>query len=451
VSTELDRIWSQVQAQLTHAVEEPVYRIWLEPLRAVDLTGHNLTLEAPTQTCTWVRERFGRVLQTCAAAVIGPEVALDVVESGCSAPRRRAPACALPTAIHTATTHPRPSVGQNPKLTFDQFVIGDSNRLAHAAALAVSELPSQAYNPLFVCGPPGVGKTHLLSSIASFIAIHNPTLQLRATTGESFTNDFLSALTSSKLDTFKAGFRHVDVLLIDDVQFLERKTKTEEEFFHTFNALYDAGSQIVLTSDRPPSDLRALEDRLRERFQSGLVADIRPPDLPTRLAILRKRAQHDGIDPVDSGALDTIAKRVSHNVRALEGALIRAVAYSSLTGRPLDAELATEVLDGLYPQSQPAGRSIAEIQAAACDQFGVSSAELVSRTRATRVAQPRQAAMYLARELTRESLPTIARQFGGRDHTTVLHACRRTQQRMTADSAYRDAIESLRAKLQSSS
>ena len=233
-------------------------------------------------------------------------------------------------------------------------MIGDSNRLAHAAALTVAEMPAQAYNPLFICGPPGVGKTHLLSSIASLLLSHNPGLTVRCITGEAFTNEFLGALSGGRTDDFKTSFRQVDVLLLDDVQFLERKTKTEEEFFHTFNALYDAGRQVVLTSDRPPQDLQALEDRLRERFEAGLVADIKPPELATRLAILRKRAHHDRIELEDEEVLRVIAERVTLNVRALEGALIRVVAFSSLTGRALSVELATEVLDGLYPRRESA-------------------------------------------------------------------------------------------------
>jgi chromosomal replication initiator protein len=283
------------------------------------------------------------------------------------------------------------------------------------------------------------------------IATYNPALNVRCSTGESFTNDFIRALGSSQLDSFKTGFRHVDVLLIDDVQFLERKTRTEEEFFHTFNALYDAGSQIVLSSDRPPRDLQALEDRLRERFQSGLVADIRPPGLSTRMAILRKRAQHDGLESVDTATLEAIAKRITLNVRALEGALIRVVAFASLTGRSLSAELAAEVLDGLYPKLDTPTRSIAEIKAAACQQFGVSPEELVSSGRAARLAWPRQVAMYLARELTEESLPAIGREFGGRDHTTVLHACRRISARMSANVSSRAAVEELRTRLTSQS
>ncbi len=447
MSTELEHIWSQVRAELSATVDEPIYRIWLEPLRVVELAGSNLIVEAPAQTYGWVRERFGRVLQTCAAAVLSADLTVEIVEAQ-EGSRHAGAAPPTPSAnVRADPPQPLQEACGNPKLTFDQFVIGDSNRLAHAAALTVSELPAHAYNPLFICGPPGVGKTHLLRSIATFIAAHSPGLHLRNTTGEAFTNDFLRALGSSRVDTFKSSFRHVDVLLIDDVQFLERKARTEEEFFHTFNALYDAGSQIVLTSDRPPNDLQALEDRLRERFQSGLVADIRPPDLPTRLAILRKRAQHDEINPVDPQALELIATRIALNVRALEGALIRVVAFSSLTGRPLTAELATEVLDGLYPQEIPPTRSIAEIKAATCEQFGISAEELVSSARNSRLAWPRQIAMYLARELTQESLPAIGREFGGRDHTTVLYAWKRTEERMSANPSSRVAVEHLRERL----
>jgi chromosomal replication initiator protein len=326
-------------------------------------------------------------------------------------------------------------------------VIGDSNRLAHAAALTVSELPAQAYNPLFICGPPGVGKTHLLRAISALICAHNPRLVVRSTTGEAFTSEFIAALGSSQLESFKASFRHVDVLLIDDVQFLERKTRTEEEFFHTFNVLYDCGSQIVLTSDRPPTDLQALEDRLRERFQAGLVADIRPPDYTTRLAILRKRTHDDDIDVADEHALEAIAERISSNVRALEGALIRAVAFSSLTGRPLTSELAGEVLDGLYQRRAQRSTSIEQIKAAVCEQFGVSRQELVSSARTARVTWPRQAAMYLARELTPQSLPAIGREFGGRDHTTVMHALKRTEEHIATNPALRAAVEELRKRL----
>ena len=474
-------MWMQVQAELALAVDETTYRVWLEPLRARELHGERLLVEAPPQACGWIRDRFGRVLQRSAARVIGAETVIELVacppvedrndrplsgggSAGRGALRRGGGAAAADDGRRRAGGADAedgsrfdfgPSSGPlgNPKLTFEQFVIGDSNRLAHAAALAVAEMPSQAYNPLFICGPPGVGKTHLLSAIASLLLAHSPGLSVRATTGEAFTNEFLLALSDGRTDLFKSRFRDVDVLLMDDVQFLERKTKTEEEFFHTFNALHDGGRQIVLTSDRPPRDLQALEDRLRERFQAGLVADVAPPDLPTRMTILRKRADHDRVVLADGEALQIIAERIDTNVRALEGALIRIVAFSSLTGRALTGDLAREVLDSLYPRgSLPARsreRSVKEIQTAACRHFGISPEELLSTGRTARVTWPRQVAMFLARELTGESLPAIGRQFGGRDHTTVLHACRRTATRISEDGVCRDTVDRLRATLRS--
>jgi chromosomal replication initiator protein len=457
-----------VQAELALTVDEPTYRIWLEPLRARELTGERLLVEAPPQACGWIRDRFSRVLRASAAIAVGTDVVVEIIS--CASPaaeihsgdasivsgegtsarsrrgarRSRAP---IRERAPELDLHPPGGPLGNPKLTFDQFVIGDCNHLAHAAALAVAEMPAQAYNPLFICGPPGVGKTHLLSSIAGLLLSHSPGLAVRCTTGEAFTNEFLLALGDGQTDGFKARFRHIDVLLLDDVQFLERKAKTEEELFHTFNALHDGGRQIVLTSDRPPHDLQALEDRLRDRFEAGLVADIKPPALATRLAILRKRAHQDRIDLAEDLALDVIAERIENNIRALEGALIRVVAFSSLTGRPLTADLAREVLDSLYPRSAKDDRrsasSIAEIQAATCKHFGLSPEELLSSVRTPGIAWPRQIAMYLARELTGESLPAIGRHFGGRNHTTVLHAWRRTTARIIDDDTSRAAVEKL--------
>jgi chromosomal replication initiator protein len=422
--------WRLIRAEMQRAVSESTWQQWLEPLTARELRGRTLVVEAPDAIRPWVAQRFGRLLRGCTAAVLGPDAQLELVAPG-SAPQPARRATELADESY------------NPRHTFEQFVIGDSNRLAHAAALAVAEMPGLAYNPLFLCGPPGLGKTHLLNSIANYVTAYGGGATVRYTTAEAFTNHFVGALHGHDVESFKHAYRGVDVLLVDDVQFLQAKAKTEQEFFHTFNALHQAGAQIVLTSDRLPCDLGELEERLRERFEAGLVTDIRAPDVSTRLAILRKRVQQDGVGELDPDALRLIADRVTDNVRALEGALIRVVAFGSLTGREVTPGLTAEVLDGLYPAHRARARSttVQEIQETTAEAFGLSVETLVSTSRAVAVAWPRQVAMYLARELTDQTLPAIGRAFGGRNHTTVLHACRRTADRIAGDA---DAFETVR-------
>jgi chromosomal replication initiator protein len=447
VTAQLDHLWPRIRAELAAAVDHSVYRVWLEPLQPVELAGDRLLLSAPDRTAVWVGERFATLLETCTSRALGRDMTVEVVAATpARASSRRLPSHA-PGPDHEPAGYGEREAPANPKLTFEHFVIGDSNRLAHAAALTVAEMPAQAYNPLFICGAPGLGKTHLLQSIAAYVQAHGDGLTVRLTTGEAFTNEFLIALRGGDMDAFKARFRSIDVLLVDDVQFLERKTRTEEEFFHTFNVLTSVGSQVVLTSDRPPRDLEALEDRLRERFQSGLVAEISPPDLSTREAILRKRVASDQLDVSDDDLLRQIAAGAPDNVRGLEGALIRVVAFASLAGRPLTADLAREVIAGLYSRDHRAQPTLNDIRTAACELFDVSSEKLMSADRRAVVAWPRHVAMYASRQLTDESLPAIGRFFGGRDHTTVLHACRRTAKRMADDPDARADVAALLDRL----
>jgi chromosomal replication initiator protein len=431
---DVQHAWRRIRDELRRAVGDSTWQLWLEPLDARRLEGDTLVIEAPAESRAWVETSFARLLAGCAKAVLGSQTCVKLVAAGSEPARPKAPRVFTGAEL-------------NPRFTFDQFVIGDANRLAHGAALAVAEAPSLNFNPLFICGPPGLGKTHLLHSIGNYLAAHADGLTVVYTTVEAFTDHFVGALHTGALDAFKATYRGVDVLLVDDVQFLQSKARTEQEFFHTFNALHGAGAQLVLTSDRLPRDLDALEDRLRERFEAGLVADVRPPDLTTRRTILRKRVQQDGLEGVDPAAVEVIAVRVESHIRALEGALIRVAAYASLTGRPFTAELASEVLDGLYPGVRPHRHTVSDIQLRTCEAFGLSMDELLSTSRAAPVAWPRQVAMYLARELTDQTLPAIGRAFGGRNHTTVMHACRRTAERMASDPEAYDTVRRLTADL----
>ena len=420
-----DSAWREIRGRLRTTLGESMYTVWVEPLVLHALHQHTLVLTGPPQTASWFRKRYGVALQRCARDVLGPQARVTFLDEQAS------PSAAEPTERGPAATD-----ALNPRYSFDQFIIGDTNRLAHAAALAVAELPGQAYNPLFLYAPPGLGKTHLLHAIGNYVLAYGGGTKVRYTTAEAFTNHFISSLTKRSVDRFKQAYRDADVLLIDDVQFLASKAKTEEEFFHTFNALYDNGRQLVLTADRLPSQLEGMAERLRERFEAGLVADMQAPDFDVRVAILRKRATLDGVPPTEDGVLETIAERVTDNVRALEGALIRIVAYHSLTGEPITRSLAVTVLDRLHYARAGAGATgptLDSVKSTVAAHYGLSVGELTSASRAARIAWPRQLAMHLARELTGAPLTVIGSAFGGRNHATIVHACKRVAERLAVD------------------
>jgi chromosomal replication initiator protein len=429
---EPDAAWRQVRAELQRVVGESTFEIWLAPVRLRSWEGDVLLLDAPLTTRSWISERFGHVLERCATATVGAPVRILFLGDGAAAggAQELAPNEALGAPLH-------------PRYSFDQFVIGDSNRLAHAAALAVAELPGQAYNPLFLHAPPGLGKTHLLHAIGNYIHAFGAGTSVRYATVEAFTNQFIAALGAKSVERFKRAYRDPDVLLIDDVQFLASKAKTEEEFFHTFNSLYESGRQLVLTCDRLPRQLVMVQERLRERFEAGLVADIRPPDFATRLTILRKRVAMDRIPIADPAVLDLIAERITDNVRALEGALIRVVAHHSLTREPIRRELAERVLDQIRPAPAKSSPTISMIQSSVAAYYDIAVVDLVSTSRAARIAWPRQVAIHLARALTDAPLAAIGKAFGGRSHATVLHACRRVAERSGIDSTIAHQLDEL--------
>jgi chromosomal replication initiator protein len=438
---DLAEAWSAVTRELRGDLTDATFHIWIEPLAPAGLVGGTLFVRAPDHLRGWVEERFLGVIRR-AAATARAAAAVELVDG-----RWETPAANARAAVGTPDETPE-RAGLNPRYTFDQFVICDGNRLAHGAALAAAEQPGQAYNPLFLHGPPGLGKTHLLHAIGNYVETYGDGLRVRYATVDSFTGDFVRAVRSGNTRAFRTRFRDAEVLLVDDVQFLAEKLRTEEEFFHTFNALYESGSQLVITSDRAPRDIEALEARLRERFECGLVAALEPPEFAARMAILEKRARVDAVGDVPQETLAEIARRVKSSVRALEGALIRVVAYASLRGEEADPELAARVLGTLYGAADDARAStLAEIQAAAAVALGVPAESLIAHDRRPRVALARQVAMYLAREMTEESLPAIGRHFGGRNHSTVIHAHRRVAGDIESREETRRAVDRARGAL----
>ncbi len=431
-----ETLWSDVSARLKGTLNEKTFRNWFGEVAAVRLDDETFVLAVPNDlTREWIEGRFADLIRAGVTDAAGTERRLELVVE--------APAQVIMPPVRP----PADGAPINPKYTFDSFVIGSSNRFAHAAALAIAEAPAQAYNPLFIYGHTGLGKTHLLHAIANYIGLHSSSLGVRYVTSETFMNDFINSLRDKRIEGFKQRYRAYDVLLIDDMQFFEHKERIQEEFFHTFNSLHEAGRQIVMSSDRPPRDIQTLEDRLRSRFEWGLITDIQPPDLETRIAILRRKVKYDRIVIGDEELLTHIASRVTTNIRELEGALTRVVAFASLTGRFMDVELAQDVLRDVFPHGEAAVVSIERIQELVCDRFGVTLAELTSGRRSQSIVYPRQVAMYLSRELTDSSLPKIGKHFGGRDHTTVIHATSKIARLIKEDRSVYNLVQELTARV----
>jgi chromosomal replication initiator protein len=432
---EVDVPWREIQRQLESSVHQDTYRLWFAPLSPISRRGATLYVTGPSRVTRWVSRRYMELLRAAASRAVDGIREVELVSAD--------DAQAVPSPADDAAS----KVALNPDYTFERFVIGPGNQLAHAAALAIAEAPGEAYNPLFLHGPPGLGKTHLLGSIANYLHRHSPQLSVHYTTAESFTNEFVSCIQGAGMDGFKERYRRANVLLIDDVQFLQGKARTADEFFHTFNALYEAGAQIVLTADRVPSELEQLADRLRDRFEWGLTVPVEPPDLATRLVFLGNLAREQ-TEPLPPDALRALAAKTSANLRVLKGALTRVVALSSLT----HSKVTPESIEGAMPGDsipEPAGPhpDALEIQEAVAEKLGVTLDVMLSPSRSAPIVRARQIAMYLTRELTDFSLPAIAATFNRRDHTTVMHAIRKIDRRALEDAALSRSLEELRASL----
>ena len=445
-----EKIWNLAQEQLRSKLSKDTYSMWFAPLRACAVDGNHVTLEVPNEFSeVWLKDNYTSILQDAFAIAAGRQLQVKFKIAPGGAPiTSAAPA---PVKMKSAeSAHERVSgtgdIHFNPKNTFDTFVVGNNNNFSYAAALAVAQAPGKSYNPLFLYGGVGLGKTHLLHAIGQHVAGNKKGARVAYLSSEKFTNEYIDGIQNNQLAKFRKKYRQTDVLLIDDIQFLAGKERIQEEFFHTFNALHEGHKQIVLTCDRPASEIQGLEHRLVSRFEWGLVTDLQPPDVEMRLAILQKKAQLMNVT-LPEDILNFLANRIRTNVRRLEGALIRVASYASLTGKKLNIEVVEGLLREILHEEGRFSISIEVIQKKVAEHFDIRLADMTSKRRPENIAFPRQIAMYLSRQMTESSLNTIGEAYGGRDHGTVLHACRLVKDRMEVDANVRQVVHYLEKQL----
>lgn len=466
-------VWEQVLGSMEKEIIKPIFDTWIKSTIPLSLTDTTLEIGTPSQFIKdWIETRYAATIQNTVRQVTQKPLEVKFVNLDLeSAKSQSYPGQAVEQESTPPLVKPAfaadypPAAGDdiavrknngtedfitslNPKYTFESFVIGNSNRFAHAASLAVAEVPAKVYNPFFIYGGVGLGKTHLMHAIGHRIRQNHPHLKVLYISSEKFTNELINSIRDGNPESFRQKYRNIDVLLVDDIQFLSKKEHTQEEFFHTFNTLHEANKQIIISSDRPPREIPTLEDRLRSRFEWGLITDIQPPDLETRIAILRKKALLENFS-MPNDVMVYIASRIDNNIRELEGALVRIIAYASLTNQNIDMNLANEALKDIFPHSRPRQITMELIQQVVANYFKIKQEELLAKKRTRNVAYPRQIAMYLCREMTETSLPRIGEMFGGRDHTTVIHAHDKISRERNEDAKLNNILKEIAKRIES--